>query len=268
MNRKSFLQTVGLGALGLHASKLYAATSPPAAPPQALANGYSNLIFSDEFDVMPDIGYGTDGHKWNAGLWWETPPSPSAFSQAGSVLTIQASATQAVDLCTQYHDYSGGERFMGGYFEARMNCFDWSAFWLLCWDRPTVYGSKVDPNNPLTWTNEIDIVETDPGYPYSAWCTLHKNSSGDSLPDQQNYPAEMKLNTASVGYWHNYGLLWTQAQLTWFIDEIPVLILPPYASTWQPVQLILTASPGGVNGSQSKTLPPITKVDYVRVWGQ
>jgi beta-glucanase (GH16 family) len=268
MGRRGFIGSI-LGAtgtcfLGVKRSTAKAAAQRP--PPLAVSAGFSNLIFDEEFDRRPDIGFGSDGHKWNAGLWWETIPSPNAFSVSDSILTITAGANDEVNLCTQYHDASGGTRFLGGYFEARMSCTDWSAFWLFCWDRPTVYGNKILPSDPLTWTNEIDIVETDGGYPNSAWCTLHKNSSGDSLPDQQNYPAQVNLNTSAIGEWHVYGLLWTEDAVRWFIDDIPVLAVPPYASTWQPVQLILTAAPGGVNGSTSRTVPPITQIDWVRVW--
>ena len=268
MRRRGFIGSIlgGIGACFLDVKRSTAKAGALRPPPRAVSAGFSDLIFAEEFDRTPDIGFGTDGHKWNAGLWWEPVPSPNAFNVSDGILTITAGTNNDVNLCTQYHDASGGTQFLGGYFEARMSCFDWSAFWLFCWDRPWVYGNKVLPSNPLTWTNEIDIVETDGGYPNAVWCTLHSNSSGDSLPDQQNYPARINLNTSALGAWHVYGLLWTQNALTWFVDDIPVLTVPPYASTWQPVQLILTAAPGGVAGSASRTVPPITRIDWVRVW--
>jgi beta-glucanase (GH16 family) len=263
MRRRDFILTALATALAPVESREAQILSPP---PRAAAAGFNQLVFNDEFDQPPDIGFAVAGHKWNAGLWWEQVPAPTAFTQSGSQLVINAGSANDVNLCTQYHDASGGTQFLGGYFEARMSCFDWSAFWLFCWDRPTVYGNKVLASDPLTWTNEIDIVETDPGYPDSVWCTLHENSSGDTVPDAQNYPAEVQLNEEVVGYWHNYGLLWLKDELTWFVDEIPVRTLPAYPSTWQPVQLILTAAPGGVNGSPSRTTPPTTHIDWVRVW--
>ncbi|MBV8101583.1 MAG: family 16 glycosylhydrolase [Verrucomicrobia bacterium] len=270
MRRRGFIGSVlgGIGASFLSVERATAKAGGLRPPPLALSAGFSNLIFYEEFDRTPDIGFGTDGHKWNAGLWWEPIPSRNAFSVSDSILTISSGTNPEVNLCTQYHDASGGTQFLGGYFEARMSCTDWSAFWLFCWDRATVYGDKVLPSNPLTWTNEIDIVETDGGSPNSVWCTLHRNSSADSLPDEQNYPAQINLNTSAIGAWHVYGLLWTQQSVTWFVDDIPVLSVPPYASTWQPVQLVLTAAPGGVNGSMSQTVPPITQIDWVRVWHQ
>lgn len=233
-------------------------------PPQARVAGFSQLVFDEEFNGPLDIGYGTSGHKWNAGLWWEQIPSPTSFLKHGRSFTITAS--NPVDLCTQYHNASGGTYFLGGYFEAEMLCTDWSAFWLFCADRPFVWGSLVLASDPLTWTNEIDIIETDPGSPDRAWCTLHANSSSNTVPDKINLPNSFLLTKQLVGEWHIYGLLWTQAEVSWYIDNVKVASVAPFASTWQPVQLILTASPGGVNGSPSTVVPPITQVRWVRVW--
>jgi beta-glucanase (GH16 family) len=241
-----------------------AAVSPPA---QAVAAGLGTLGFDEEFTGPLDIGYGTSGHKWNAGLWWEPVPSSSAFHIQNHVLTITASASQNVELCTQYHDASGGTYFQGGYFEASMRCTDWSAFWLYCAKRPQIYGNLISVSNPLSWTNEIDIVETDPGSFNAVWCTLHKNTSGDGgVPDGQNNPDQFNVPYPVLGVWHTYGVLWTRDQITWYVDNVKVASVAPYQSTWQPVQLILSAQPGGVNGSPSSVLPPTTEVQWVRVW--
>lgn len=240
------------------------AIAPPA---QALSAGFRNLGFDEEFKGQLDIGYGTAGHKWNAGLWWEPIPSASTFSVRDGVLTITANPPKNAELCTQYHDASGGRYFQGGYFEARMLCTDWSAFWLFCANRPRVYGNLVRASNPLSWTNEIDIIETDPGSPNAAFCTLHANSSADGgVPDELNHPHCFPINRPVIGAWHTYGLLWTQDQITWYLDDVEVASARPFPSTWQPMQLILTSAPGGVNGSDSTVLPPITQIQWVRVW--
>jgi beta-glucanase (GH16 family) len=244
------------------------AVDPPA---QAAAAGFHHLSFDEQFKGPLDISY--DGsaiqgrHRWNAGLWWEGVPPASAYQLQNGILTITASASHNVDLCTQYHDASGGIYFLGGYFEARMRCTDWSAFWLYCAKRPMVYGNLVQASNPLTWTNEIDIIETDPGLPDAAFCTLHKNTSGDGgVTDEQNDPARFPLPFPMIGTWHTYGLLWTREEIIWYIDNFKVASARPFASTWQPAQLILSAAPGGANGSASTVLPPTTQVQWVRVW--
>jgi hypothetical protein len=85
-----------------------------------------------------------------------------------------------------------------------------------CADRPFVWGNRVMPSNPMTWTNEIDVIETDGKFPDTAVCTLHKNTSGDGgVPDQINQPNNFLLNQKLLGGWHTYGVLWTTNQVTW-----------------------------------------------------
>lgn len=264
MNRTTIVLIGWLLASATYPGSLSSAIAPPA---QATGDGFRNLGFDEEFKGPLDIGYGATGHKWNAGLWWEIIPPASTFSVRDGVLTITGNLTKNAELCTQYHDASGGRYFQGGYFEARMLCTDWSAFWLFCANRPRVYGNLVRPSNPLSWTNEIDIIETDPSSPNAAFCTLHANSSGDGgVPDELNNPHRFPINQLVLGAWHTYGLLWTQGQITWYVDDVKVANARPFPSTWQPMQLILTSAPGGVNGSDSTVLPPITQVQWVRVW--
>jgi beta-glucanase (GH16 family) len=238
-------------------------------PSQAVAAGMTKLQFDEECKSALDIGYGTDGHKWNAGLWYEPVPPPSDFVLNNGVLSITATSTSGTNLCTQYHDVSGGTYFQGGYFEARMLCNDWSAFWLYCAAGPT---HTTVASNPLTWNNEIDIIETDPGaiYVNIATTTIHKNtSSNGGVPDVINPNNNNAISNGPVcGQWHTYGLLWTQSAVTWYVDNIQVCTYPTFASTWQPAQLILGVGPGGVPGSPSNVLPPITQVQWVRVWQQ
>lgn len=267
--QKRLMKRTALIIISLLASTTYrTAASPTITPPaQAVATGFHQLSFDEEFKGPLDIGYGTAGHKWNANMWWEPVAPADAFLVKDGVLTITATPSEKAELCTQYHDAAGGRYFQGGYFEARMRCTDWSAFWLFCANRPHVSGNRVLPSNPLTWTNEIDVIETDPGLPNTAFCTLHQNTSGDGgVPDVMNHPKEFWLPSPVVGVWHTYGVLWTQGEITWYVDNVKVASARPFPSTWQPAQLILSASPGGVNGSRSSVLPPVTEVQWVRVW--
>jgi Glycosyl hydrolases family 16 len=237
-------------------------------PPQAAKANYTHLSFDEECNTPLDIGYGTDGHKWNAGLWWETVPSPSSFNVNSGILTITPSTSTNVNLCTQFHDYSGGTYFRGGYFEARMLCNDWSAFWLFCAHRPWVNGSLVT-SDPLTQTSEIDVIETDPGAAYvnTVTTTVHRNTSGDGgIRDAHNRNNNHVINSTVLGVMHIFGVLWTAEKLTWYVDNVRVCTCRAFPSTWQPMQLILGVGPGGVNGSASTMIPPKMVVDWVRVW--
>ena len=238
-------------------------------PPQAVAAGFTSLNFDQEPGQTWDIGYGTDGHKWNANVWWESVPTSANYVISGGIMTLTGTGNVETDLCTQFYDYSGGTYFQGGYFEAYMSTTDWSAFWLFCADRPWVWGNLVLPSNPLTWTNEIDIIETDPGAAYakSVATTIHKNTSSDGGVADQINPNNVNTISGPVeSTWHIYGVLWTQSQVTWYVDNVEICTYPTFSSTWQPVQLILTAQPGGVGGSRSNVIPPITQVQWVRVW--
>jgi hypothetical protein len=244
-------------------------TPGPTPPPQAVAAGFTSLNFDQEPGQTWDIGYGTDGHKWNAGLWWYPVPPSSDFTVNNGIMTLTCTSTET-DLCTQFHDATGGTYFQGGYFEAYMSTTDWSAFWLFCADRPWVFGNLVLPSNPLTWTNEIDVIETDPGAAFinNVTTTIHKNTSGNGgVPDAINLNNNNTISDGPVeSTWHIYGVLWTQTRVTWYVDNVEVCTYPTFVSTWQPVQLILSAAPNGVNGSSSNVMPPITQIQWVRVW--
>ena len=236
------------------------------APPQAAKAGYKRLVFDEEFDGPLDIGYGTTGHKWNAGSSRNQVPDPGHYQLANGVLTIIGDPDRGIDLGTQYRDGSGGTYFRGGYFEARMKCTDWSAFWLFDANRPKVWGNRVMAD-PATWTSEIDIIETDPGAPHTVVCTVHKNTGGDGgIPDEQNSPNSATIAGSPLNEWHTYGVLWTPTQVTWYVDNQQVCTASTYPSTWHPMQLILSAHPGGVGGSPSTVTPPATSVGWVRVW--
>lgn len=69
---------------------LASSTAAPVPPAQASALGLTTLVFDEEFVTSPDIGFATDGHKWNAGLFYQTTPPSSCFTNALSVETITA----------------------------------------------------------------------------------------------------------------------------------------------------------------------------------
>ena len=240
-------------------------TPPPIAPPpQAVAAGYTKLTFDEEWTTTPDIGYGTNGHKWYAGLWYEAIPPSSCFQWDGkSVLTIVSPEASQINLCTLSHDTTQGASFQFAYMEAMLQCSNWSAFWFLS----TAHAQ----GKPGTLCSEIDVVETDSGKPGTYWATLHLNTgSYGGVPDQFNQgKGNGNLNPLSpgqvLGQWHKLGMLWTPSLLTAYFDDQPTTTIPPYSSTAQPNFLILDARGGGIVGGP--TVPPVTTaIDWVRVW--
>jgi len=237
----------------------------PTAPPQAVAAGFTKLAFADDFLMMPDIGYGTNGHKWNAGLWYEPVPSASCFSWDGkTVLTITSPpGSGQINLCTLSHDTTTGQSFQTGYAEARVLCSNWSAFWFL---------STAHAQGKPGLCSEIDVVETDSGKPTTIWQTLHSNTGGGGgVPDTWTQGAgDGNLNPQTpggtiLGQWHIFGVLWTASEIVFYCDNQKLASMPTYSSTNQPNFLIFSANPGGIVGGPT-TPPVITEVDWVNFW--
>jgi hypothetical protein len=69
IRRRGFIGSIlgGTGAcfFGVKRSSAKAGALRP--PPLAMSAGFSNLIFDEEFDRTPNIGFGTDGHEWKGG---------------------------------------------------------------------------------------------------------------------------------------------------------------------------------------------------------
>jgi len=252
--------------------KTWNAGTVPSVPPQAVAAGFTTLNFDQEPNQPWDIGFANNGHKWSCAMWWYPWPATDSFSvNSQGILTITdytGTGGTGTNICTQYYDYSGGTYFQGGYFEAYMSTTDWSAFWLYNAERP--FGVTQVATDPLTWTNEIDIIETDPGATFAntATTTIHSNTGSDGgITDQTNPNNNNSISNGPIeGEWHIYGCLWTQTQVTWYVDNVQVCTYPAFASTYQPAQLILGCGNGGVNGSASTVTPPTVQIKWVRVW--
>lgn len=88
-------QAYGALTIGLASS-----TAVPIVPIIASQNGMTSLVFQEEFVTAPDIGFGTDGHKWNAGLFYQTTPPSSCFTNLLSVETITAQILQTTTSAT------------------------------------------------------------------------------------------------------------------------------------------------------------------------
>lgn len=322
---------------------LCSTTAAPVPPSQASAAGYTTLVFSDEFVTAPDIGFATPGHKWNAGLFFESTPPSSCFTNALSVETITAKIpvtttsasfaipgqntavqvsinagyspsvgdvvlisdgtntlganvtvvspftinTEAypgnpvtgtmgsganvylcngVNLATTQQDGGGGTNFVGGYFEALMNITDWGAFWSF-----NAANKEATPGlagNPLTWNNEIDFIEGDPGAALAknATTTIHKSTNSIGTGDQQNSNNNNTTATNVMQTWNKFGCLWTKTTAKWYFNDTLICTAPTYAGNYKYATLIFDAARGGVNGSPSNVLPPNIQIDWVRVW--
>ena len=244
----------------------------PSPPEQAVAAGLSTLVFSDEFDGPLDVGFYTTGHKWSSATWYDPTPDPSSFTIANSVLTITADSQHWRELCTQWQNQQGGTFFSEAYYvEARMMCTDWSSIWLYPAGAPyTPYVST----DPTTWNGEIDIIETDQstaGFQNKMTSTVHVNTGGSETGWGGMSYFTLPANGTPFGEWHVYGMLIEPSinLISFYCDNVLMGTMPAGVSNYRPMTLLLQAAPGNVNegiGGATAVQPPITKVDWVRVW--
>jgi len=63
-------------------------------------------------------------------------------------------------------------------------------------------------------------------------------------------------------------MLWTATHLTWYLDGRALMSAPVYASTNQPMFLLLQMWTGGWTSDPDATTPTTieTQIDYVRAW--
>jgi hypothetical protein len=265
--------------MGLDASA--AQDSSGSAEPRAIAGrGYART-FADEFDELDYGPLGRPGHKWYNGV----PPNnfPAAprdcFSVNNSILTITArdrdGKWDAPNLCTAWG--GGGTYFEGDtYFEASIKPSNWTAFW--AFGRHLLEGGSVDARDPNTWFAEIDFLETsETDFPNATFHAIHKNTGGRGGIRDETNNRETTGYTAPAGVkqicgaWHVFACWRTASLVTFYVDDIAVCALKPYASTGQPLAVILGIGMGGVNTGHTTPIPRGARsvsceIDWVRVW--
>ncbi len=254
---------------------------PPEQPGQAAPSeqtplppeGY-RLLWSDEF-----AGTALDASRWTAfaGPRGDSETTPDAVAVKGGSLTM-TTYTDAAGHHTAFLSTQGKLAATYGYFEARIRFSDapgeWCAFWL---QSPTNGDPKGDPGRAGV---EIDVVEhraTDQG----GWTALKDmvalNLNWDGYgPDRQNRQKVMGLpdGAALQGEWHTYGVLWTDAGYTFYLDGIALWTLDEAVSRRsEELQLTCEVDDGGWAGNvppggygPRATSTTGMQVDWVRVW--
>jgi hypothetical protein len=240
--------------------------------PPTQAAGYS-LVFSDDFsdfDLSPN-GYG--GHTWYPGIWWESKPVPFNAAVYSSVLDLawtpgQNPADTTISSCSP----NGSEchSFRYGYFEASMK-WDvttgaWPAFWMV----PTQGFTNA------TQTGELDIFEGqgDPAHAQTFFGTIHDWVTTNGKPaDVANNKSKNFYNARGIDFstWHTYGLLWVPGQVTWYLDDQPIISSATYPIFDQQDYFLLLSSQEGANGTFGSTTGVTASsinlyVRWVRAW--
>jgi beta-glucanase (GH16 family) len=214
------------------------------------------LAFHDEFD-----GTSLNTALWNDHIWWDRSDPDINYGVENGSLKIWPTASfvnRTIDTDGKYYQTYG-------YFEIEaklpIGAGVWPAFWLYNHDDPF--------QNP-----EIDIMEAySGGGAPSGWSDVnfHPVAYGATawIAEGQELGTEIiKTPDLSLGF-HKYGLKWTETQLTYYFDGVPVMILNeqmPYR-----MYLLVDLAFGNNSGLPSVSGTPQGKgnafaINYVRAW--
>lgn len=217
--------------LALSTAQFAMAQQPPS---QAMAAGYTRLVFGDEFNspdtVSPD---GTGNYNW-----YLTNFSNPNLSLPSWGYSIQGGYLQ---ILTDNSGYSDGlqtasatnttQAWQHGYFEASIlfcqycsTGVAWPAFWSASINYAT---GQVPVGAPYP---ELDFMEYYTQPSYSPWgvtgvqsayeTTLHQftNSVPTTQVQNANNIPRIPPNT-DFSTWHTYGCLWTPNRVQWYFDN-------------------------------------------------
>lgn len=200
--------TVGLASLALILTTCNGLTAAErsATPPA----GYQ-LVWSDEFD-----GAELDMSKWShrcPGPRRDAVNVPDAVSVRDGQLTITTYTSDGKH-CTGMIGTQGKFERRFGYWEARIRFEDTSGMWSAFWIQTPTFGRP--PNDPAAAGTEIDVIEhrvSDlSGKDLSG--LIHHALHIGGAKSQTHVAEDPNLRTG----FHTFGVLWTEAEYTFFVD--------------------------------------------------
>ncbi len=243
---------------------------PPGAPP-----GFSNLVWSDEFNGS-SINSANWGFDLGAGGWGNnelqnyTSRSENARISNG-MLVVEArrenlggSAFTSARMKTQGKQSFGINTWVEARIDAPQGQGVWPAFWML--------GNSI---STVGWPScgEIDIMEIQGQNPFRNFGTIHwADPGGNHVSFGGIFNSS---NSLSAGF-HTYAISRTGTSIKWYVDRIQYAeanISGGINSTSEfqgPFFIILNVAVGGnfVGSPDGSTVfPQQMQVDWVRVWG-
>jgi hypothetical protein len=247
---------------------------PPGSRPSPIAGQGYTKRFDNEFDTL-------SATVWAKRQWWEERPPANAIYVRDGILHVVSRRSQGypdVTVTSEPHGAGTGKSFKQGYFEARMK---WTgalgsgpAFWLFS----TAHATNPNwPNpacpNPNCLSAEIDVFE---GYGHRLDVftgTIHRNSCGcygvPNRRSENNWQPQARGTNLAAG-WHVYSVLWTAAEVRWYLDAREIMRHRVYDSTNQLMHLLFYnwRTPWEKENQPGPSTPDElhTEVDWVRVW--
>jgi beta-glucanase (GH16 family) len=259
--------------------------APTPSQPAAIAGQGYSLSFDDEFTSLNSISLTDtfDGAKWYNGTeqccMVDMPTDGSAALPAvnfptvvngtsvnpyslapGGGLNITLSKLDKVwysGVLTSVDKKGNGFSQQYGYYEMKANLppgpGTWPAFWML--STASIKGNSV-------LNGEIDIMEQYGHDRTSFGITLHDWTKGTT--PAQNFPL---VSDQTVGY-HVYGMLWTEATMKFYFDDVKVYETPTPDAMKQPYYVLINMGLGGYWPTDQTPNPSVMKIQYVRAYAK
>lgn len=272
---KIIFAAVAVAAIGITTATVMADPSPDNGD-ITMPEGYSRLVFSDEFDYdgVPDPqkwNFET-GYIRNGELQYYTPDNATCRD---GLLIIEAradSVTIGGEMCpitSSSLTTQGRASWKYGYVEVRAklpaSLGTWPAIWMM--PKESCYGD---------WprSGEIDILEHVGHDPERIHFSSHTERFNHMRGTQRTHQCPAP---DAVGKFHLYALKWTPDRLTWYYDgKEQYAINRENDSDWTTwpfdidyyliLNLAFGGGWGGAEGVDVSSLPQRYEIDYVRVF--
>ena len=198
--------------------------------------------------------------EWYINSNYSATASVTPWTVANGDLTLTAApASAAISSLINNYRYTSGEvntyhsfAQTYGYFEMRAelphNTGGWPAFWLVPED-----GS---------WPPELDVMETYSD-PHAVYTTQHSGVGG-----VHTSVGSMAFIPDTVDGFHTYGVLWTKAVLTFYVDGVEAFHTATPSDMNKPMYMIANVALGGTAGAVDPSqLPAKMVIDYIHAYG-
>ena len=144
-----------------------------------------------------------------------------------------------------------------GYFEARVQIPAGRGLWPAFWRLPVEFVYPPDPP-------ELDVFEVLGDRPSRVYLTLHSQK----LLFRREVQRQLDRPDLSAQF-HTYGLCWTEAKVTWYLDGAEVFSTGTPADLHKPMFLLLNLAVGGAwpGSPDARTVfPAAMRVMWVRAY--
>ena len=242
----------------------------------------AKLVWSEEFESSSiDTAkwyFQTGARGWGNNEWQNyTPIDGGNATVENGLLKITA---KLVGEGQKVGDYTSArinskEAFLYGRMEVRAKMPDykgvglWPAIWML--------GDTLRKGGGWPRSGEIDILEYISSKQDSIVVTIH--TTANNHRDNTQVSSDFAYHSSVEEDFHNYGILWEEKALHFYLDEIDNILLtferPQLFNqeNWpfdKPFYFLLNMAVGGnfggMEGVDDSVFPSTMEIDYVRVW--